>query len=130
MKHKCILVIDSEDAACDSFRLILTREGYEVKTTLRSARGLKIARDLKPPPDLIIASADMPDMPEALDLLRHLKIILHEVPVIVVGADTPADTPEKAIALGALAYLEKPIEHEKYDTLLALVAGAFPPTVP
>ena len=96
------------------------RSGVELLSAMQGRSGLRLARERRP--DLILLDLHLPDMPGDA-LLQTLKAdeSTREIPVIMVSADaTPAQV-QRLLALGAKAYLTKPLE---IPTLLQVVNGA------
>lgn len=83
-----------------SVRLMCAREGGE---------GLRMIERERP--DLVLLDLNLPDMPGA-DVLTMLRSRPEdaEIPVIVVSADATAQQQQRMTAIGANAYLPKPID--------------------
>lgn len=112
-----VLVVDDEDAICDTVATILEDEGYSV-TTAVNGEALKAAADA--PPDVIILDIMMPlmDGPEVYRRL-HLDPRTASIPVVVMTAAGNAQS--WARKLGATAALQKPFA---LNTLITTVARA------
>ncbi|MBQ0824702.1 response regulator [Microvirga sp. HBU67558] len=102
------LVIDDEDTSRDILRQLLTREGFEVVTAESGRRGIELARDFRP--SVITLDVLMAD-PDGWSTLQELKrdVALWDIPVIMV---TIVDEENRGYALGAAAYLTKPVNRE------------------
>ena len=102
------LVIDDEETARDIVRLILTREGFDVVTAESGRQGIEFARQIRP--SLITLDVLMPDL-DGWSTLQELKRDddLSDIPVIMV---TIVDEETRGYALGAAAYLTKPVSRE------------------
>ncbi|XP_060085176.1 signal transduction histidine-protein kinase BarA-like [Ylistrum balloti] len=70
-------------------------------------------------PDLIFLDLHMPDMSglEVIEILRSITAY-RDTPIIILSADAIIEQQEKALAVGASAYLTKPIEIDKLSLLL------------
>ena len=114
------LLIIEDDADCrKSMALILTMEGFGVRTAKNGANGLTLIRETRP--DLILCDIIMPGM-DGHSLLEHLKSdsSVANIPFIFVSAlDERADV-RSGMARGADDYLSKPFTAEE---LLAAVVG-------
>jgi CheY-like chemotaxis protein len=99
-------VIDDDPAACEVIGRYLAAEGLRVVTAGDGAEGLQRARMIAP--QVIILDILLPKM-DGWAVLSALKAdpALAAIPVIVV---TIVDNHELGFALGAAAYLTKPIE--------------------
>lgn len=102
------LIIDDEATSREILRQILMREGFEVVTAESGRQGLALAREIKP--SIITLDVLMPDL-DGWSTLQALKrnSDLRDIPVIMV---TIVDEENRAYALGAAAYLTKPINRE------------------
>ncbi|MCA9835828.1 MAG: response regulator [Trueperaceae bacterium] len=125
MSEKLLLIIDHDDFQRHLISMLLAAEHFQLHDTDSAAAALKYLQDITP--DLIIAEANLPDMP-ATDLCRRIKSIrrLHQVPVILVAS--PAEfkaVKELAPVVGANLVLEKPLGdkglREHVNTLLSQV---------
>ncbi len=79
-----ILVIDDEEDKCRLYKDELQDEGYEVVTAKTGAQGMKLF--MKENPDLVTLDIWMSRRDEGIDLLRHMKEIKPELPVIMLTA--------------------------------------------
>jgi len=102
------LIIDDEATSREILRQILMREGFEVSTAESGRQGIEIAREIRP--SVITLDVLMPDL-DGWSTLQQLKRdpVLQDIPVIMV---TIVDEENQAYALGAAAYLTKPVKRE------------------
>ena len=119
-----ILVVDDDSQLRQSFKKILTKEGYTVKTTSTGELGLEIVRESVP--DLVIMDVRLPGM-NGLEALRAVHEIESKLPVIVMTAFGTTETAIDATKLGAFDYVLKPFEIPDILALIeqALEAGRF-----
>jgi Amt family ammonium transporter len=110
----CVLVIDDDPAARDMIQRTLTRQGYRVEVAPDGGTGLALAQQLRP--NLITLDVIMPGM-DGWTVLAALKADPNTsaIPVIML---TIADTQEMGFALGADAYLVKPLDTDELLTIL------------
>ena len=110
-----VLVIDDEPSARDLIGRFLTKEGYRVETAANGPQGLERARAVKPA--VITLDVLMPGM-DGWAVLSALKADpdLAPIPVIVM---TVVDDKSIGLALGAAAYLTKPIDWAQLSRVLA-----------
>jgi len=101
-----VLVVDDDPAARGLITRILGRDGFRVVEAEDGATGLRLARDLRP--DVIALDILMPGL-DGWEVLAALKAdaALAAIPVVVV---TIVDDRNAGFALGAVDYLQKPIE--------------------
>lgn len=113
---KRIMVVDDDPRIAKALALRLQAAGYSTITTFNGLTGLILVRSNKP--DMIIADVWMP-CGTGLSMAYRMKQLLPAVPIIFLTASKQPGLEEKARALGASGFLEKP-----YDpaTLLEMVA--------
>jgi DNA-binding NtrC family response regulator len=100
-----VLVVDDELSICRSSEKILTREGYEVKTTLTGSQALAMLE--QEPFDILFTDLKMTEM-GGMELLEALRSRFPDVvPVVITGYATVASVVE-TMKLGAFNYLPKP----------------------
>ncbi len=118
-----VLVVDDDPEARDLLRRHMERAGCRVVEAMDGEAGLELAQTLQP--DLITADVWMPKM-DGWTLLAALQASppLNDIPVIMM---TMADDRELGYALGAAAYLSKPIDRAELAALLHEHVGLAPP---
>ncbi|HVJ89193.1 MAG TPA: sigma-54 dependent transcriptional regulator, partial [Labilithrix sp.] len=118
MPHAHLLVVDDEPSILTTLQKALSLEGYSVDV----AGGVKVADEKlkKRSYDLCLFDVQLPDG-DGLTLLSQLRASKSEVPVIMMSGHATIDTAVKATRLGALNFLEKPINT---DALLIAVETA------
>jgi len=113
-----ILVIDDDKSICESLRLYLAEEGYEVGTALTGDEGLKRAETGAW--DVVILDIFLSDV-DGLDILRRLKAAVPDASVIMITAFHDMPTTVRAMKLGAVEYIHKPIEIDELDAAIQRV---------
>jgi nitrogen regulation protein NR(I) len=119
-----ILVVDDDPQLRQSFKKILTKEGYTVKTASTGELGLEIVRESVP--DLVVMDVRLPGM-SGLEAIQTIHKIESKLPVIVMTAFGTTETAIEATKLGAFDYVLKPFEIPEILALIeqALEAGRF-----
>ena len=113
-----ILFVDDEQAVRDEFAIYLKRKGYAVVT---AADGLQAFRLFKTEaPDIVLTDYHMPEI-TGLELLREIKAIRPEVPVILISGKADMRTAVEALKEDAFDFLQKPVDSAE---LLASVRRA------
>jgi DNA-binding NtrC family response regulator len=118
MSKATILVVDDQDSIRHFVSKSLEDEGYTVHVagSVREAREF-IEKDM---PDLAVLDLKLPDG-SGIELLREIKRVQSEVPVILMTAFGELETAVEAMHAGAFWFVKKPFQNEE---LLALVARA------
>ncbi|HKQ68522.1 MAG TPA: EAL domain-containing protein [Polyangiaceae bacterium] len=114
-----VLVVDDEAALLRALKKTLTSAGYEVATALNGfeAEGMLAHSSF----DVILSDVTMPGM-DGIQLLRTVRRRDLDVPVILLTALPWGETAAEAVRLGALEYLQKPVDGEKLIRLVERAA--------
>lgn len=121
--QKKILVVDDNEVIIKSTALRLQRAGFQVFTALDGAEAVAVVRKEKP--DLILLDLGFPpdlggvpwDGFRIMEWLRRVDET-KKIPIIVITGGTGEKDKERALAIGAVAFLYKPLD---YDELLKLI---------
>jgi CheY-like chemotaxis protein len=106
---KRILIIDDSNTNVVLLEAILNNRGYEIRTAM-SVREAYSMMDQQNP-DLILLDLLMPQT-SGYQFLEQIKADdrTSRIPVIIVSAVTDAPNIRKTLELGAVDYLEKPVD--------------------
>lgn len=111
MKEDCkILIIDDSNTNLFLLKNILEIDGYtNIYTASNGNQGLKMITEILP--DLVLLDIMMPKNITGFDVLEMTKKdkLTQNIPIIVISAKIEADNIDKAIDLGAIDYISKPI---------------------
>jgi two-component system, LuxR family, response regulator FixJ len=113
-----IYVIDDDDAARHSLEFLLKTAGLAVRSFDGARAFLNVLPQIKS--GCIITDVRMPDI-TGIDLLRKVKELGVDIPVIVITGHGDISLAVEAMKIGAVDFLEKPFED---DALLAAVRGS------
>lgn len=105
-----ILIIDDEKEICESIKMILEYENYEVDYSINAAEG--IDKILTGSFACLLLDIQMPDM-NGFEVLKRIKESNSAVSVIIISAHGSIENAIKATRLGAFDFIEKPIDREK-----------------
>ena len=105
-----ILVVDDEPGMRKSLAMILRREGYDVAESGSVAEALGCLKGEEY--DLVIADLMMQPL-DGLDLLALVRRYRSACPVIIMTAYGTPEARSEASALGAVDFIEKPIEAQR-----------------
>ncbi len=115
--HKILIVDDEQNMRVALFEA-LSRNGHEVAVAENGQMALEmIARQ---PPELVITDIKMPGM-DGLELLRQVKALRPELPVVIMTGFATVDTAVEAMKQGAFDYLLKPFPVEVIEETVARV---------
>lgn len=107
MRTATIAVVDDDEAALDSFAILLEIGGYDVTTFDDGVRFLDEFPSLLT--DCVLLDIRMPNL-DGFSVLERLKAASDTPPVILMTASPKLLSQARARQLGALMVLEKPIE--------------------
>lgn len=104
-----ILVVDDSKLNIKILTGILEQEGFQVYSANYGLMALGMAHDVKP--DIILLDIVMPGI-DGFEVCKMLKndSELKDIPVIMVTSKTNGEDVKKALDLGALDYIKKPLD--------------------
>jgi two-component system cell cycle response regulator DivK len=125
MTAKILLVEDNEQNRYLA-TFLLEKSGFDVIHAHNGKEALRVAGKVKP--DLILMDIQMPEM-DGYEAARQLRTMpgLENVPVVAVTSYAMLGDREKAMKLGFVGYIEKPISTE---TFVADIGKFIPPPHP
>ncbi len=104
-----LLICDDEEGIRESFKLIL-EDSYNLRFAINGVEALEMLKTFTP--DLMLLDIKMPKM-HGMDILKQIKIIKPELPVIIVTGYQSVETAQEAIKNGAADYIPKPFESKQ-----------------
>ena len=112
---RTVLLVDDDPSLLDSLSRLLARDGYQVRCARDGQEGLDLARELRP--GLIVLDVILPRL-DGWEVLTTLKgdPALAGIPVVLL---TILDQAEKGLSLGAVDYLNKPLDRGRLRRVLA-----------
>lgn len=110
MGGQLVLVVDDDEAICDTVEDGLHLAGYRTVRASDGARALELVRDLHP--DLVVLDVNMPRI-DGFKVLRRLRDTGSEVPIIVLTARHDRADVVNGLKLGADDYVYKPFGLEE-----------------
>ena len=110
-----ILIIDDDPSIRNMLAIVLKKSGYEV--TLTDSGKAALDRLKKETFELIISDIKMPDI-NGIDLLKKIKSIHREIPVIMITAFASANDAVDAMKLGAEDYITKPFNLDELKIII------------
>ena len=113
-----VLVVDDSGLARRVIRKMLEELGHEVEDVSDGTQALE--RYVLNHHDAVVLDLLMPGM-YGMEVLRKLKELKPELPVIVASADIQRTTREQVQEAGAVAMVNKPVTREQLAEVLAVV---------
>jgi len=112
---KRILIVDDDQDICALLKRFLGRHDYEAETCQRGEDCLfKLNKEKF---DLVLSDFRLPDI-EGLELLKAIKAINADLPVIIITGYSDVKVAVTAIKMGAYDYVTKPIYPEEILTTI------------
>ncbi len=113
-----ILIVDDEPQICDSLKILLSRQGYEITTVNSGKKALEILESSSF--DLLLLDMVIPDL-SGFEIMDHINSRGYDLLIIVITGNASIESAVKALKKGAYDYLRKPFE---YEELLRRVGNA------
>lgn len=105
-----ILIVDDEPDILHAFERILTTETHDVETSSSAEEALEALDRLSF--DLVLTDLSMPRM-DGFELLTRMRQRGDATPTLVISGAGTVESAVRAIRLGALDFLEKPVHRER-----------------
>lgn len=118
-----VLVVDDEASIRDLLSKTLALAEYDVDTASDGVTALDRLRERRGAYDLMIADLRMPGM-DGLQLIREVKQINANLPVIIITGFSTESTAIEAVNLGVAGYLTKPFRVPQVLAAAAKALGA------
>ena len=118
MAGEKILIVDDNPVNLKLVRVLLSSQGYEVRSAGDAEEALAVLREFMP--RMILMDVQLPGM-DGLELTRRLKADPALRGVIILGLTAYAmkGDQEKVLAAGCDGYVAKPIDTRKFPQLVA-----------
>ena len=105
-----ILVVDDEASMREMLRIVLRRDGYDVRVAPDGRAALDILK--REPFDLLLSDIRMPDL-GGVDVLRAAKDVNRDIIAFMMTAYASTSTAVEAMRLGAIDYFTKPFNMDE-----------------
>jgi DNA-binding response OmpR family regulator len=129
-KNRTILVVDDNNVVLKAFELKLKALGFRVLTASDGSGAVSTARQDRP--DLIVLDINFPpevgstglqwDGFNIMEWMRRFREVA-EIPVIIITSGDPVKFKARALAAGASAFFQKPINHEEFLIAVRRILG-------
>ncbi|MBD5356674.1 MAG: response regulator transcription factor [Bacteroides sp.] len=107
MKKDKLLLVEDDLTLSFIIEDALMREGFDVVCASDGEMGLKMFEESKP--DIIVADVMMPKL-DGFEMVRRIRIISPNIPVLFLTARTSLDDVVKGFEIGANDYIRKPFQ--------------------
>jgi len=113
-----VLIVDDNAANLKLAKVVLAKEGYEIRTAGDAEEALKVLQEFKP--RLILMDLQLPGM-DGLTLTRQLKAEpgTRDILIVALTAYAMKGDDEKAQAAGCDGYITKPIDTQAFPAQIA-----------
>ena len=117
MSSNSVLIVDDTPVNLKLVRVLLSRQGFEVRTASTAEEALEMAQSFRP--KLVLADIQLPGM-DGLEMTRRLKAApeTHDTVVLALTAFAMKGDEEKAFAAGCDGYITKPIDTRTFPSLI------------
>lgn len=102
-----VLVVEDESILANSISIYLERHGCETAVAGCGEDGVQVAEESGP--DVAVVDVRLPGM-DGLEVLRRLREASPATEVVMMTADTSAESAVQAMRLGAFDYMTKPLD--------------------
>ncbi len=111
-----LLFVDDEESMREVIKIALEKDGHVVDTAADGDSALELFTDNRY--DMVIHDLKMPGGMDGIDLLRRLREMRNNVPIVILTAFATWDTAVEAMRLGAYDYLRKPFDNDEVRALV------------
>jgi two-component system, cell cycle response regulator DivK len=117
MSNNSVLVVDDAPVNLKLVRILLSRQGFDVRTAESAEEALQIIQDS--PPRLVLADIQLPGM-NGLEMTRRLKSdpATRGIVVVALTAFAMQGDEQRAMDAGCDGYITKPIDTRTFSALI------------
>src|ERR1700730_8702712 len=117
MTNNSVLIVDDTPVNLKLVRVLLSRQGFDVRTASTAEEALEVAETFRP--RLVLADIQLPGM-DGLEMTRRLKSSpeTRDTIVLALTAFAMKGDEEKAFEAGCDGYITKPIETRSFPALI------------
>jgi CheY-like chemotaxis protein len=111
-----LLLIEDEVGVQDYFKAVVSRMGHELLTANDGPSGVALVEN--EPADVIMSDLNMPGEPNGMALIRKIRELRPDTPVIVVSGYPTKERLDECKALGIEDFLTKPFEMTFFSSVI------------
>lgn len=112
---KRILIVDDDKDIRTLLSRFLEKEGFQTEQAANAKQALDLLK--KHPFDLVVCDFKLPDS-TGLDLVRKIKVIDHQCPIIMITGYSDVKVAVQAMRLGVFDYVTKPLYPDEFLQLV------------
>ncbi len=118
-----VWIVDDDDEMAHAIKLMLQLLNFQVQT-YRDARSAGKALLAGKRPDLLVLDINMPEV-TGIDMLEFVRRRreFKDIPVVMLSSETADRQVDEALALGANAYIFKPVTLEELENAVRQALG-------
>jgi len=123
---KTILIVDDDEEMIGAVQLMLKLLKYQSQYFLSARPAAQSFKEGKRP-DALILDINMPEV-SGMDLLEYLRkqLLWKDLPIIMLSTEAADVQVDQALAMGADAYVTKPVSLDELEAALAKAFKAHP----
>ena len=111
-----LLLIEDEVGVQEYFKAVVSRMGHELLTANDGPSGVALVEN--EPADVIMSDLNMPGEPSGMALIRRIRELRPNTPVIVVSRYPTKERLDECKALGIEDFLTKPFEMTFFSSVI------------
>lgn len=112
-----LILIEDDPGVREYFKIVVNRMGYELAVAENGPEGLKLMESVSA--DVILTDLNMPGEPNGMALVRRIRALRPDTPVIVVSGYPTKERLEECKALGIDDFLTKPFEMTFFSSVVS-----------
>ncbi len=111
-----LILIEDDAGVREYFKSVVNRMGYDLDVAENGPEGLKLIERVKA--DVIMTDLSMPGEPNGMALVRKIREMRPDTPVIVVSGFPTRERLEECKTLGIDDFLTKPFEMTFFNSVI------------
>ncbi len=111
-----LLLIEDEVGVQEYFKAVVSRMGHDLQTAADGPSGVKLVEDVEA--DVIMTDLNMPGEPNGMALVRKIRELRPNTPVVVVSGFPTKERLDECKELGIEDFLTKPFEMTFFSSVI------------
>ncbi|MBT3192138.1 MAG: response regulator [Verrucomicrobia bacterium] len=117
-----LLLIEDDTGVQEYFKVVVSRMGHSLLTAADGPSGVKLVQDEEA--DVIMTDLNMPGEPNGMALVRKIRELRPDTPLVVVSGYPTKERLDECKALGIDDFLTKPFEMTFFSTVITRLLEA------